>query len=722
MSKSLIAVITGIASSFAEQELLRGIIVENQKNGYSTVVFSGIYNIVHEDAYLECEHRIYELVYSQDVSGVILFCESFVDERTRATIAALLQKLPVPLIGIGSNLPEYGRLSFSRLDTNDVREVEELTDHLIDVHGFTDIVMLTGMTKVDVSHRRVKGYQRSLTKHGIAYEQDKVVFGDFWMTSGEALADSMISGERPFPQAIICANDRMAYGLLNRFSEAKINVPGKITVVAYEYSDYRLYYSPSLTCMKRDRESLGAAAAKQLQCIIADKPMTDFVPPMGTMIYGASCSCPANETYFLAEQRYAAERLNDYEINLFCTMEHRMTLCRDMKELIQIIGEYQWMIRNKRSMYLRLYEDWYDLDSVSENLMQSRCVVPWKDNSIFENERFDLQCLFEREPESIVCYYAPVFFGNNLFGDMVVMYDKPAGYNDVFRHWLKSVSIGLEYMRLKNDFNYLLSCQSVSEYRDALTGLYNAKGLKRAFSAHTEPEEPALFCVMLKLFLSYPSVSEKNISQKTETILDAARAVRRFCGETVNAGHITKDTFVCFIQSRASAEQLSDLLSAILLCEKHFFDYIGMDAFACTAAACGTTAYEEILEQCEEQINAAFTQFQESRNDTIYAELIKIRNKIYGTPEITFAQDNEILPETKLEHYRTRYKKCFGITFHQDCISARITRAKFYLATTQLDLAEISEKCGYFDHKYFQRQFAASAGMPALKYRTLLGR
>ena len=42
--------------------------------------------------------------------------------------------------------------------------------------------------------------------------------------------------------------------------------------------------------------------------------------------------------------------------------------------------------------------------------------------------------------------------------------------------------------------------------------------------------------------------------------------------------------------------------------------------------------------------------------------------------------------------------------------------------TPQLDLAEISEKCGYFDHKYFQRQFASSAGMPALKYRALLGR
>ncbi|MCR5122667.1 MAG: substrate-binding domain-containing protein [Ruminococcus sp.] len=722
MDRPLIAIITGISSCYAEKELLHGIIAENRKNGYDTVVFSAIYNIVHEDAYLECEKRIFELVYSQDVSGVILFCESFVDERSRSDIAALLQKLTVPLVGIGSELPEFDCLSYPRLDTNDVCEIEELTDHLIDVHGFTDILMLTGMAEVDVSHERVEGYKNSLTKHGIGFDPDKVIFGDFWMTSGEALADSIIRGERDFPQAVICANDRMAYGLLRRFSDAGIKVPEQITVIAYEYSDYRLYYSPLLTCMKRDRESLGAAAARTLHCMIAGEPVPEFVPPMGNMVYGSSCSCHADEKYFQEEQRYASERLNDYELNLFCTMEHRMTLCRDMKELIGIIGDFQWMIRNKRSMYLRLYADWYDLNSVSESLMQSRCIVPYEDNSVFEHDRFDLKCLFEREPEAVVCYYAPVFFGNNLFGDMAVMYDKPDGYDNVFRHWLKSVSIGLEYMRLKNDFHYLLSCQSVSEYRDSLTGLYNEKGLKRAFSAHAKQNAPALCCVMMKLLLHTHPVSEEDISRKTKVMTAAAKAVRCFCGEPVMAGHTADDTFVCFVPPRASAEQLADLLSALVLSEKDYINCAGSDSFACAAVVCCTESYSDVTERCGKQLNISFERLQLSRSDPSYHELTELRDQIYSSPEITFAQDNELLPEARLDHYRGRYKKCFGITFHQDCIAARITRAKYYLATTQLDLAEISEKCGYFDHKYFQRQFASSAGMPALKYRALLGR
>ena len=156
MHKPLIAVINGIANGFAEKELLHGIIAENQRNGYLTVVLSNIYNIVQEDVYLECERRIYELVYSQDVSGVILFCESFVEERARLAIASILQNLTVLVIGIGSKLKEFAPLSIPFLDTDDVQELETLTDHLIDVHGFTDIVMLTGMREVGY---RISGYR-----------------------------------------------------------------------------------------------------------------------------------------------------------------------------------------------------------------------------------------------------------------------------------------------------------------------------------------------------------------------------------------------------------------------------------------------------------------------------------------------------------------------------------------------------------------------------------
>ena len=71
-------------------------------------------------------------------------------------------------------------------------------------------------------------------------------------------------------------------------------------------------------------------------------------------------------------------------------------------------------------------------------------------------------------------------------------------------------------------------------------------------------------------------------------------------------------------------------------------------------------------------------------------------------------------------YFRSIYKQCFGSSFHKDCISARIAKAKYQLSTTTLSVMEISEKCGYVDHKYFHRQFTAVTGLPAMQYRSLI--
>ena len=49
-----------------------------------------------------------------------------------------------PGSGNAEELSEFAALSIPCLNTDDVQELGDLTDHLIDVHGFTDILMLRG--------------------------------------------------------------------------------------------------------------------------------------------------------------------------------------------------------------------------------------------------------------------------------------------------------------------------------------------------------------------------------------------------------------------------------------------------------------------------------------------------------------------------------------------------------------------------------------------------
>ena len=123
-----------------------------------------------------------------------------------------------------------------------------------------------------------------LKTYGLTLPDSHVIYGDFWMNSGEKLAEQYISGERRLPQAIICANDYMAYGLCDKFLEHGTRVPEDVTIIGYEYVGERFYHSPVLTTYQRNRKAVGIMAVNRLYEMITGKK-TETVSVGGYMIF-----------------------------------------------------------------------------------------------------------------------------------------------------------------------------------------------------------------------------------------------------------------------------------------------------------------------------------------------------------------------------------------------------------------------------------------------------
>ena len=68
-------------------------------------------------------------------------------------------------------------------------------------------------------------------------------------------------------------------------------------------------------------------------------------------------------------------------------------------------------------------------------------------------------------------------------------------------------------------------------------------------------------------------------------------------------------------------------------------------------------------------------------------------------------------------YFRVIYKKCFGVSYVQDCINARVMLACYLLYTSAMSIYAIALKCGYTDEKYFARQFRQSIGCSPMQYR-----
>lgn len=719
--RPILGVIAAVANGIEQRQIIGGFVSEAQKHGFDTAVFSNLYNphINIED--LRCERRIYELARSEQISGYIVITESFVNPDLRSFIAGIMKGINAPLVLVGSMQEEFDLPGLTCINTSDENDFYEITSHMIEEHGCQRIDLLTGRADNEISHRRANGFRRAFREHGLPLHEDSIVYGDFWFTGGEKLADEYADRKRPMPQAVICASDYMAYGLLDRLSERGINVPGDIAVMGYENIMQRMYHSPLLTTYQRNRRDLGICAFRTLYSKLKGQPEPEFTPPAGRIIPGSSCGCTGSFEDYRNEQSSKREEKKYETWNMYGFMDQRLTSSRNLNEYVSYIGEHQWLIRNVQNIYLCLFTDWCESSGTMSENVSCRSVMPWKETDPFELNRFDLSGIFSKEANTSVFYYTPLFFGQRLFGHLILRYETPDTYDDFFRSWSRSISNGLEILRMKNDIQYLTSCQNLSDQRDTLTGMYNEDGIKKAFSSAVAPINKALYLVVLRIGLFDESISSMDNADRIDAVLSAAKAVSKFCGNHDICGRVSDTTFVCIVQSSADAETLTGTLSALLIRHKKYMDRYGMDSFACSAEKYDGSSYAELYERCSADIAAICTDLSEKRLLKHYREMLELRNYIYSNPEVTFDTDDVCSSFSGSPGYlRAIYKQCFGISLHQDCIAARILRAKYYLVTTSLNMADIAEKCSYTDSKYFLRQFYSATGLTAAKYRSLI--
>ena len=257
--RQIIGVIAAEANCIEQRQIIKGVIGEAQARNLTTVVLSNVFNPYEYDYALRLENDIYRLIFSPQLSGLVLVEEAFINETIRQILRNLLSKrqdIPVVAIGVYIEDLDFGNVHF--INTDDKEDMKVIMRHLMDDHGMRRIDILTGYQGNQTAERRVEGCREVLEEHGVAFDPAHVFYGDFWFSSGEALAKRYVSGELPLPEAIFCTSDHMAYGLLDVFLKNKVRVPEDVAVTGYEYYYDRIYHSPLLTTYQRARSEMGS--------------------------------------------------------------------------------------------------------------------------------------------------------------------------------------------------------------------------------------------------------------------------------------------------------------------------------------------------------------------------------------------------------------------------------------------------------------------------------
>lgn len=724
-----ICVIGAEVNNIEQRQILSGIIEEAQRKNADITVISNLYNHLEQDRADCADNRIYELITDIKSDAFIILSESFVNPVIRRKIHDLLiKRSDIPVIMVGTALPEFEPELFPCISTSDKKDMEAVIDRLIEENGFTRISLLTGPLSLGPSQSRTDGYRSSLEKHGIPYDESVVYEGDFWYNSGEKLAERFISGEIPYPQALVCANDYMAFGVLDAFADKGIDITEHMALVGYEYIPERSLHKPLLTTYQRNRKALGAAAVDMLLNKAANEEKDfSFEPPSGTFIAGQSCPCGSLSDDKLQEELSSLRTANKYAFwNLKSDMESYLTECRNYDEFVAVMGDELFIVRDAKDVVLCLFENWFRENEERSDTVVCRNINKYARRDDIVLRVSGLHTLADHFPEMSVIYFNPVFFKERLLGYCAVMYDKPETYDDTYRHWLKSVSNGLEFLRLKTDISFLMQCSTLSSAYDGLTGLFNKDGMRTAFMLMTNSDK-RMNITAVALKLTYDKdvfISESSSKEAINSLVYSAGIIRRFCGKNGIAGRISdSELLLIYTADTPDPGLIADAVYSEILFSKDCPEniYFGSMLMYGRSFEAGSTGFGDIIEEISSYFNDVQDKLKEKRGQPHYKELESLRRATERFPLRRYSLDEiSSFMNFNPNYFNRIYKQFCGTTFNQDQINSHLRFAKHLLVSTDDTVACIAEKCGYSDSKYFIRQFASGTGLSPKQYRVAM--
>jgi LacI family transcriptional regulator len=118
--------------------------------------------------------------------------------------------------------------------------------------------------------------------------------GIFSVRSGEQAGQYLLARHRgALPDAVVCANDQMAIGVLRAFAADGVRVPDEVAVVGFDDIYPASLFDPPLTSVDQPVRMLGERACARLLDRIATPDLAATVELLPTeLVLRSSCGCP----------------------------------------------------------------------------------------------------------------------------------------------------------------------------------------------------------------------------------------------------------------------------------------------------------------------------------------------------------------------------------------------------------------------------------------------
>jgi len=120
-------------------------------------------------------------------------------------------------------------------------------------------VFVTTVKRSSIARERLEGYVRCVRAVNRP-SATRVLAGDLSIAWGKEAAHRLLVSA--LPEAVVCANDLIAIGVLQAFRARHIRVPEDIAVTGYDDSTFASVIDPGLTSVRQPLAPLGQEAVR----------------------------------------------------------------------------------------------------------------------------------------------------------------------------------------------------------------------------------------------------------------------------------------------------------------------------------------------------------------------------------------------------------------------------------------------------------------------------
>ena len=325
---------------------LRSLQTEEINRDY--IVSSFTFNVDNPDPIQnELELNFANLLLKMDLACIIIFGEMIKTKEVIDRLAEIGHEKDVPVITFQH--PVEGCIN---ADFEYGSAFEKIVKHVIEEHGAKRLEMFGGFRDNPFSEERIEIFKKVLDEHGIDSRSANIYYGDFWQAPAfTVMCELLESEDYELPDAIICANDSMAIGVIDALRRYGKNIPEDVIVTGFDGIWQGQYNDPVLTTCELDYTKISEQILNRIRNWdkIRNKKDDSFLIPYKSMFL-QSCGCK-NRSEFpwstivdeLAEENQDSFR-HMLEMGRFVS---RMTSSDNLDEAADNLQNSIWMWRSQ---------------------------------------------------------------------------------------------------------------------------------------------------------------------------------------------------------------------------------------------------------------------------------------------------------------------------------------------------------------------------------------